>query len=135
MSWKYNKAFCSPYIEARELESNGLDLKNGSDFFNILDSSNLIHNDLFCIEAPWFHYRDGYHYLFFSANWYDSPDYFTGTLTFLTQLWYFFLLLSLVIFCHFYKVLLMEFKSLLVLHSFTCYNRRGAKFFWIFWPI
>ena len=81
MSWKYNKAFCSPYIEAKELESNGLDLKNGSDFVNILESSNLIHNDLFCIEAPWFHFRNGYHYLFFSANWYDSPDYFTGTCT------------------------------------------------------
>ena len=81
MSWKYNKAFCSPYIEAIELESNGLDLKNGSDFVNILESSNLIHNDLFCIEAPWFHFRNGYHYLFFSANWYDSPDYFTGTYT------------------------------------------------------
>ena len=81
LSWKYNKAFCSPYIEAKELESNGLDLKNGSDFVNILESSNLIHNDLFCIEAPWFHFRNGYHYLFFSANWYDSPDYFTGTCT------------------------------------------------------
>ena len=81
MSWKYNKAFCSPYIEAKELESNGLDLKNGSDFVNILESSNLVHNDLFCIEAPWFHFRNGYHYLFFSANWYDSPDYFTGTYT------------------------------------------------------
>ena len=43
-----------------------------------LHASSLAHNDNFCLEAPWFLYKNGYHYLFYSANWYDSPDYYTG---------------------------------------------------------
>ena len=78
LSWKYNKALCNPFIEARELDESGIGFVNGSDFVRLLDASSLTHNDNFCLEAPWFHYRDGNHYLFYSANWYDSLDYYTG---------------------------------------------------------
>ena len=71
--WKEDDPLVPSLIKMRELRTDGLAFRRGSDSKTILRSS--LSGERFVTEAPWMMYKDGYYYLCYSRAWFFEAKY------------------------------------------------------------